>query len=312
MVDTQLGRRNLTPIQRIAIAEKYRPIFVKKAKENKSQNGGDNPQPLPKLTKPEDAINTRSELARIAGVSNDTYSKGKKILESDNEDVKQKVINGELKINTAYNELFGKKKEVTKVNHLNQQDSDKINTQGISNESFSQQEDIKENGLINPPVVTPDNVLIAGERRVRACEYAGYNQIEVRVMSVKDNEHQLKMEISENENRKEFTFSERIDWAKRLERIEKAKARERQKQSKNIVSEEKGEAAAITAKKSGFGSKETYRQAKYIYENASKELIGQLDEGRISINKAYTTLKQEKEELQQDFKEICGKFGIKI
>ncbi|MBC2580830.1 ParB N-terminal domain-containing protein [Clostridium sp. DJ247] len=187
-----------------------------------------------------------------------------------------------------------------------------MNTQGISNESFSQQEDIKENGLINPPVVTPDNVLIAGERRVRACEYAGYNQIEVRVMSVKDNEHQLKMEISENENRKEFTFSERIDWAKRLERIEKAKARERQKQSKNIVSEEKGEAAAITAKKSGFGSKETYRQAKYIYENASKELIGQLDEGRISINKAYTTLKQEKEELQQDFKEICGKFGIKI
>ena len=28
-------RRNLTPIQRIAIAEKYRPIIEKKAKENK-------------------------------------------------------------------------------------------------------------------------------------------------------------------------------------------------------------------------------------------------------------------------------------
>lgn len=25
MIDTQLGRRNITPIQRIAIAEKYRP-----------------------------------------------------------------------------------------------------------------------------------------------------------------------------------------------------------------------------------------------------------------------------------------------
>ena len=29
-------------------------------------------------------------------------------------------------------------------------------------------DDIKENGLINPPVVTPDFELIAGERRLRA------------------------------------------------------------------------------------------------------------------------------------------------
>uniref|UniRef100_UPI00164242F3 ParB N-terminal domain-containing protein n=1 Tax=Bacillus thuringiensis TaxID=1428 RepID=UPI00164242F3 len=31
--------------------------------------------------------------------------------------------------------------------------------------------DIKENGLINPPVVTPDHELIAGERRLRACKH---------------------------------------------------------------------------------------------------------------------------------------------
>ncbi|OAA87593.1 ParB N-terminal domain-containing protein [Clostridium ljungdahlii] len=31
-------------------------------------------------------------------------------------------------------------------------------------------EDIKENGLINPPVVTPKFQLIAGERRLRAKE----------------------------------------------------------------------------------------------------------------------------------------------
>ena len=34
MLDIQLGRRNLSPIQRIAVAEKYRPIYEKKAKEN--------------------------------------------------------------------------------------------------------------------------------------------------------------------------------------------------------------------------------------------------------------------------------------
>ena len=34
MLDIQLGRRNLTPIQKIAITEKYRPIYEKQAKEN--------------------------------------------------------------------------------------------------------------------------------------------------------------------------------------------------------------------------------------------------------------------------------------
>ena len=34
MLDIQLGRRNLSPIQRIAVAEKYRPIYEKEAREN--------------------------------------------------------------------------------------------------------------------------------------------------------------------------------------------------------------------------------------------------------------------------------------
>lgn len=41
MLDIQLGRRNLSPIQRIAIAEKYRSIYEKQARENQSKAGGD-------------------------------------------------------------------------------------------------------------------------------------------------------------------------------------------------------------------------------------------------------------------------------
>ena len=33
MFDIQLGRRNLSPIQRIAVAEKYRPIYEKDAQK---------------------------------------------------------------------------------------------------------------------------------------------------------------------------------------------------------------------------------------------------------------------------------------
>lgn len=47
-------------------------------------------------------------------------------------------------------------------------------------------------------------------------------------MAVKDAEHQLNLEISENEARKDFSKAERIDYARKLERIESLKAKEKQ------------------------------------------------------------------------------------
>nr|WP_158408391.1 ParB N-terminal domain-containing protein [Desulfosporosinus fructosivorans] len=160
-------------------------------------------------------------------------------------------------------------------------------------------------------MVTPSNELIAGERRLRACMLLNYQQIEVRVMSVKDSEHQLQIEISENENRKDFTFSERVDWAKRLERVERLKAKERQSElngksqlTENSTEAEKGESRDIVADKSGFGSGKQFEKAKYIEENATEEMIKDLDDGKLSINGAYTTLKKEKQELEQAKKEL--------
>lgn len=104
-------------------------------------------------------------------------------------------------------------------------------------------------------------------------------------MTVKDEEHQLKIEISENENRKEFTFSERVDWARRLERVEKIKAKERMSlggQGKEDVPTLQTRDAV--ASQSGFGSGKNFERAKYISENADEEMIKELDEGRLSIN----------------------------
>ncbi len=173
--------------------------------------------------------------------------------------------------------------------------------------------DIEENGLINPPTVTPDFELIAGERRLRACKHLGYSQIEVRVMTVKDEEHQLKMEISENENRKEFTFSERVDWAKRLERIERIKARERKlstlKQGDEVPDMQNfagrdGITRDKVANQIGFGSGEQYRKAKFIFENADEDMINLLDEKKISIHKAYVTLKEQLNEKESQLKQL--------
>jgi len=151
--------------------------------------------------------------------------------------------------------------------------------------------DIKENGLINPPVVTPDHELIAGERRLRACKYLNYQQIEVRVMSVRDYEHKLKIEIGENEHRKEFTFSERMAWARELERVESAKARARMSEGgKGRPNSDTLRTDDIVGKEVNIGGRDTYRKAKFIAENADSSTIAKLDNEEISIHKAYTEL----------------------
>lgn len=169
-------------------------------------------------------------------------------------------------------------------------------------------EDIKTNGLINPPVVTPDKVLLAGERRMRAMKQLGYMQVEVRMLTVRDYEHRLMIEISENENRKNFSFTERMDLARRLEAVEREKAKERKvaNLANSVVSQTFGQrensakSEDVVAAAVGLGSGETYRKAKKVVENADPELIKALNENQLSINGAYKKLQEsvkEKEEL---------------
>ena len=118
MLDIQLGRCNLSPIQRIAVAEKYRPIYEKQARENQSKAGGDKKslsQNSTKAVDPENKIDVRAKLAETAGVSTDTYSKGKKILESDDEELKQEVLSGEKSIHAGYKELTQDKNEKNQI-----------------------------------------------------------------------------------------------------------------------------------------------------------------------------------------------------
>ena len=120
MLDIQLGRRNLSPIQRIAVAEKYRPIYERQAKENQSKAGGDKKSENYKktiVTNSSQSISNNKErnptvrkiLSDAAGVSEGTYAKGKKILDSDNEEFKQEVLSGEKSIDAGNKELIQKR-----------------------------------------------------------------------------------------------------------------------------------------------------------------------------------------------------------
>ena len=183
-------------------------------------------------------------------------------------------------------------------------------------------DDIKQNGLINPPVVISESdgayTLLTGERRIRAMKLLGYKQVEVRTWKSLNDEQKLNIEISENEARKDFSKSERMEYALRLAKIERLKAEERMKSGKadptqTFAQGERGEVRDIVAAKTGIGSGETYRKEKYIYENQSSltpEDFADWDERRLSTNKAYQKVKakmrEQEEQLQAAQKQAQG------
>lgn len=112
MVRTQLGRRNLSPIQRIAVAERYRPVYEKQARENQGKRT-DLVVNLPQGDETYQKLGRTSEkLASIAGVSEKTYRMGAKVLCSDNEELKSEVLSGGKSISAAF-KAINRKKTVT-------------------------------------------------------------------------------------------------------------------------------------------------------------------------------------------------------
>lgn len=94
MLEQQLGRRNLTDTDRYEIIQRFKEIFQKRAKENQSSGG----KGLTNLSK----VNTRREMAKATGVSEGTYQKLDKIMQSDNEEIKQQVREKKISIDKAY------------------------------------------------------------------------------------------------------------------------------------------------------------------------------------------------------------------
>jgi len=118
-------------------------------------------------------------------------------------------------------------------------------------------------------------------------------------MSVKDAEHQLKLEISENETRKDFSKKERIDYARRLERIESVKAdkarvsnlNNQNTDKENFPVRETGKVRDIVAEKLNIGSGKQYEKEKYIVDNADADTLEQWDKQDISTHKAYLKIR---------------------
>lgn len=97
MLEQQLGRRNLSEAERYEIVQKFKSVFEKKAKDNQSSGG----KGLSNLSK----VNTRKEMAKAVGVSEGTYQKMEKVMQSDHEDLKQQLRDKKVSVDKAYKEI---------------------------------------------------------------------------------------------------------------------------------------------------------------------------------------------------------------
>lgn len=99
-------------------------------------------------------------------------------------------------------------------------------------------ESIKQVGLLQPVVITPDKKLIAGRRRLKACETLGWEEVPVRVVDVVTAARALdgnqdacigRGEFAENTCRKDFSVSEKVAIAEAVRDAEQELAQVRQR-----------------------------------------------------------------------------------
>lgn len=119
MINTQLGRRNLPPQQRIAVVKKFEKKIQEQAKQKLVESGKLYGEKHPKsksispngetLSFPE-KIHTDKELAKLAGVGTGTIARFNRVMSSDDEELKKKLLADEMKINTAYEKIREKEK----------------------------------------------------------------------------------------------------------------------------------------------------------------------------------------------------------
>lgn len=100
----QFGRRNLSAYDRSILALKLKPVIAEKAKEKQVEAGGAVRQKSDKAV-----IDTKKELAKVAGVSHDTIHKVEAIQKSGNEQLIKDVREGRESINSGYQRIHPKK-----------------------------------------------------------------------------------------------------------------------------------------------------------------------------------------------------------
>ena len=169
--------------------------------------------------------------------------------------------------------------------------------------------DMEKHGMLNPiTVMDAQNgqyQLIAGLRRMEAVKSLGKADIRCTVVSPMEADEIVSMEISENEQRLNFTLAERLECAEKIKAIEQAEARERQaifaggrdetvplkKHESTLLCDarhkvETGRSSDAIAKKAGFTSGRQYERLAKVADKRP-DLLPKIDAGETTIYASY-------------------------
>jgi hypothetical protein len=110
IIYNQLGRRNLTDFARAELALKFEKVFEQQAHKRivagrgADGSGGRGRKKTP-VADSSQGLRTRTRLAKVARVSEDTIRKSKRIIQQADDNTKAKVRLGEMSINEAYQKV---------------------------------------------------------------------------------------------------------------------------------------------------------------------------------------------------------------
>lgn len=164
--------------------------------------------------------------------------------------------------------------------------------------------DIQEHGLLNPITVMEQTdggyVLIAGLRRLKAVAQIGDANIRATVMSPMEADETLMLEISENEQRKQFTTAERLAFAERIRAVEVEKGRKRMLSGKPTSDpvgkcpqgDERGPVRDIVARKAGFTSARQMHRAQELADTRP-DLVKDVDQSKRTLGGAYRQMRED-------------------
>jgi len=136
---------------------------------------------------------------------------------------------------------------------------------------------ISEVGLLHPIVVTKDNCLLCGKRRLEALRQLGITDLKegthYRIFDIED---PLRGEFEENFCRKDFSPTEAVEIWEKTESVQG-------QHPSNLL---KGGRVVRVAKSLGVGQ-HWLTEAKRVKDSGDKHLIEEMDRGDISVHKAY-------------------------
>ena len=140
---------------------------------------------------------------------------------------------------------------------------------------------IEEAGLLQPIGITPDHVLVFGERRLRAYrDMLGRDTIPARIVDVQS---VLAGQPTENTMRKDYTPSELVAIVDALRSFSHGGDR---RSDQALKCDDEKLTVDAAAKRVGLGGKDGYSRAKAVVEKGVPELVEAMDTGKLSISAA--------------------------